>query len=136
MSDICSKLLQVKIEIHVCLGSGERSEESEECGLCRRRVQWAVKAMGKLEAALSLPSHSLSFLFTLPSLPLFGSVEYVFSIKVDIMLPRFIERTNELGNNGRDAMKAINFNSVCSPPLPAANEASKGQDEANCCSCC
>lgn len=78
----------------------------------------------------------LSFLFTLASLPLFDSVEYVFSIKVDIMLPRFIERTNELGNNGRDAMKAINFNSVCSPPLPAANEASKGQDEANCCSCC
>lgn len=116
MSDICSKLpqveIEIRIEIRVCLGSGEGSEESEECGLCRRRVQWAVKAMGKLEAALSLPSLSPSFLsvHSSLSLPLFGSVEYVFSIKVDIMLPRFIERTNELGNNARDAMKAINFN--------------------------
>lgn len=53
------------------------------------------------------------------------------------MLPRFIERTNEPGNshsqsnNNNYPMKAINFNSISSPLLKP-NEASKGQDEANC----
>lgn len=99
------KLLQVeieiRIEIRVCFYQMEEKER-EVCvwgasGLCRRCVHWAVNAVGKLEAALALSPHALFLSFKSSWRNL-----YVFSIKVDIMLLRFIERTNELGNeNGQ-----------------------------------
>lgn len=101
------KLLQVeieiRIEIRVCFYQMEESKArggQGTSGLCRSRcrcVHWAVNAMGKLEAALAaLFLHSLS-LSPSPTENSWRNL-YVFSIKVDIMLLRFIERTNELGN--------------------------------------